>query len=255
MMRYTTFCAFSFCTTLFCVPLAFAQGVAAPSKITPIRGGFFAEWSSPVNIAAVQPGKGLSGPFEVMFEVPNAEFINRYVDAPRSTVSDPVMVTTRTDYWIVRGTPDRAIPLYEHALNQGNLDEKRAVMFQNNLAMLYSQVIKDHAKAMAVVDEALALPANKDNYFLLDTKGLVHLNSGDPNAAVTPLERAVELSCQNPIYCMHLSTAYHQTGQLGPARKNFDQARAQLVPAAPKMAKENKKMFDDLQLALPPVGM
>lgn len=251
MTRCNTFCAFLICTVLFWLPAALAQGVAKPAKVTNIPGGLFVEWASPVDIAAVQPGKGLTGLFEVMFDMPSVDFINKYLDKKQSPVSDPVVVAALADYWIARGKPERAIPLYEESLKQGNLDEKKALVFHNNLAMLYSQVLKQHDKGMEVVDKALEM--KKDDVSLLDTKGLIYLNSGDPAAAIPPLERAVELSCQLPMYCMHLAHALQQNGQTNQARRYFDQVRAQLIAAAPKMTKENKTMFDNLQLQLPAV--
>jgi len=250
MIRYT-FSAFFLCTVLFGLSAALAQGVPKPSKITNIPGGFFVEWDSSVEISAILPGKGLTGEFQVMFEVPSVEFISEFIDKKQSPGSDPALVTVLADYWLVRGKPERAIPLYEEALNQVELDERRKLIFQNNLAMLYSQVLKQHDKGMAIVDKALEV--KKDDVTLLDTKGLIYLNSGDPGAAIPHLERAVELSCQHPLYCMHLSAAYHQTGQVGPARRYFDNIRDQLIGLAPKMTKENKAMFDDLQRFFPPV--
>lgn len=251
MTRYNTFGAFFLCTVLFCLSPVFAQGIAQP-KITNIPGGFFIEWDSPVEIAAVDLGKGLTGAFEIMFDVPSVEFVSDVIDKGQSASNSPELIKTLANYWIIRGKPERAIPLYEHCLKQGNLDEAMALVFQNNLAMLYSQVLKNHTKGLEIVDKALE--TQKDNVVLLDTKGLIHLNSGDPGAAVPPLERAVELSCQLPLYCMHLGAALYQNGQASQARQQFDRVRDRLIAAAPKMTKENRKMFDDLQRALPPVG-
>jgi len=252
MTRYNAFGAFFLCTALFCLSPAFAQGIAKP-KITNIPGGFFIEWDSPVELAAVNPGKGLTGAFEIMFDVPSVEFINDKIDSGQPAPRSPELVKTLANYWIIRGKPERAIPLYEDCLKQGNLDDTMAVFFQNNLAMLYSQALNDHAKGLEIVDKALE--THKDNFILLDTKGLIHLNSGDPAAAIPPLDRAVELSCQLPVYCMHLGAALYQNGQANQARQHFNKARDALIAAVPRMTQENKKMFDDLQRALPPVGL
>jgi len=243
-------CAALFGAALLCSSIASAQGVSRP-KITNIPGGFFIEWLSPVEISAVQLDKRLAGPLEIMFDVPSVDFIVEF-DKKLPAAASPEMVTVLADYWIVRGKPERAIPLYEESLAQGNLDETRAFVFQNNLAMLYSQVLGQHDKALKIVDDALA--TRRDNFTLLDTKGLILLNSGNAAEAVPVLQRAVELSCQLPMYCMHLAYALHQEGRPERARQQFDSARDQLIPLVPNMSKENKGMYDTLQRAFPPVS-
>jgi tetratricopeptide (TPR) repeat protein len=248
MTRYT-FAALFISVLLSCPAAIYAQEPGKP-KITSIPGGFFVEWSSPFEIAAVQLAKGLTGQYEIMFDVPDAGFPDRVLGGA-APVSDPEMVSILADYWTVRGKPERAISLYESSLQRGNVDEKKTLGFKNNLAMLYSRVLGQHDKALGVVDEALE--AQRDHVPLLDTKGLILLNSGNPAAAVGPLERAVELSCQRPLYCMHLAYALNMDGRTGPARRFFDPARDQLIPMAPGMTKEDKAMFDALLIAIPPL--
>jgi len=193
----------------------------------------------------------LSGTLEVMFDVPSPAFLAEFIDRRPEPVSSPEMITALADYWIIRNKPERAIALYENSLKRGNLDEARAWLFQNNLAMLYSRIMGQHDKALATVNNALDL--QKDNTVLLDTKGLIYLNSGNATEAIPSLLRAVELSCQLPLYCMHLAYAYLQESRAPQARRYFDTARDQLVELAPKMTKEDRAMYDALQSALPPV--
>ena len=240
-----------FFAALICSSTIFAQGVSRPVKVTNIPGGFFVEWASPVEIAAVQLDRRLGGPLEVMFDVPSVTFIAE-IDKKPAPTANPAMVTALADYWIVRGKPERAIPLYVDSLARGDLDDTRAFVFQNNLAMLYSQVLGEHTKALEVVNNALA--TRRDNATLLNTKGLILINAGNPGEAIPVLRRAVELSCQLPLYCMHLAYALHQEGRPTQARGYFDSALPQLIPLVPTMTKENKVMFDDLQRALPPIG-
>ena len=243
-------CAALFGATLLCSSVAFTQGISRP-KITNIPGGFFIEWLAPVEISAIQLDKSLTGPLEIMFDVPSIDFIVN-IDKKPPAAASPEMVTALADYWIVRGKPERAIPLYEESLAQGKLEDARAFIFQNNLAMLYSQVLGQHDKALEVVDGALA--TRRDNVTLLDTKGLILLNSGNAAEAVPVLQRAVELSCQLPVYCMHFAYALYQEGRPERARQQFDSARDRLVPLVPNMSQENKGMYDTLQRAFPPVG-
>ena len=255
MTHYTFYkpccCAALLCVALLYSSVAFAQGVNRPANITSIPGGFFIEWASPVEIAAIQLDRRLGGPIEVMFDVPSVAFITEIDNRP-SPGTSPEMITALADYWIVRGKPERAIPLYEDSLERGNLDDTRAFVFQNNLAMLYSQVLGEHTKALEVVDRALT--TRRDNATLLNTKGLILINAGNPREAIPVLEQAVELSCQLPLYCMHLAYALHQEGRPTQARRYFDLARGPLSSLATSMTDENKTMFDALQLALPPIG-
>jgi len=250
MTRNTIFCTLCLGAVLFCPAALLAQGVGKP-KITGIPGGYFVEWAAPVEVAAVRLDKKLTGPFELMFDVPSAQFIVDVIDKKTGPAASPEMVAVLADYWITRGKPERAIPLYEAYLKQSTPEDARALIFHNNLAMLYSRVLGQHDKALEVVDKALE--AKKDNASLLDTKGLILVNSGNPAEAVPVLQRAVELSCQHPPYCMHLAYALHQDGRPTQARRYFDSVRAQLNEAAPGMMKDNKAMFDTLQIALPPV--
>jgi len=242
-------CAALLCAALLYSTASFAQGVSRP-KITNIPGGFFVEWVAPVEVAAVQLDKKLAGPLEIMFDVPSVESLVE-IDKKPLPVTSPEMTTALADYWIVRGKPERAIPLYEGCLAQKNLDDQKAFVFQNNLAMLYSQTLGQHAKALEIVDNALT--TKRDNFTLLDTKGLILLNSGNYGDAIPVFQRAVELSCQLPIYCMHLAYALHQDGRPAQARQQFEPARDRLIQLVPNMTKENKAMYDTLQSAFPPV--
>ena len=251
MTRYTLYlCAALFCAAMFYSSAVFAQGVDRPANITNIPGGFFVEWASPVEIAAIKLNRQLAGPLEVMFDIPSVAFIVE-IDKKPSPVTSPEMITALADYWIVRGKPERAVPLYEESLAKGNLDERRTFVFQNNLAMLYSQVLGNHTKALEIVNDALA--TRRDDTTLLNTKGLILIQAGNPLEAIPVLQRAVELSCRFPLYCMHLAYALHQEGRTVQARTCFDPVRADLIPLVPNMTKENKAMYDDIQRALPPI--
>jgi len=234
---------------LLCSPAVLAQGIGRPT-VTPIPGGVFVRWASQVDVAAIQFARELTGgSFEVMFDVPSVGFLTEFIDHRPGPTTNPEMITVLADYWIVRGMPERAIPLYEAGIRRGGLDPTRALVFQNNLAMLYSRVLGEHDSALAIVDNALL--ENRDNVTLLDTKGLIFLNAGRPAEAVPVLQRAVELSCQLPIYCLHLAYALFQDGRPSQARRYLDPVRDHLIEIAPRMSPENQAMFDTLQSNLP----
>lgn len=257
-MTRHTLCTLFVGTALLCSPVLFLQGLRAQEAekptVTKIPGGYYVEWSSPTEIGAIQLGKGLFGKIEVMFDIPSVEFLKTIdkVEQPSAPARlAPDMVATIAEYWITRGKPERAITHYEKALADGNLEDKQETLFLNNMAMLHS-LAGNHEKALNIVDQALE--TRKENVVLLDTKGLIYLNSGRPVEAIPPLQDAVQYSCQLPVYMMHLAQAFNQAGRVTDARHSFDPVRAQLTSSRDKMSKENQKMFDDLQLAIPPSG-
>ena len=225
-----------------------AQGVGRPT-ITNIPGGLFVEWTAPVEVAAVQINRGLTGPFEIMFDIPSPQFLATVIDGIGTRVTSPEMITVLADYWIVRGRPERAIPLYREGLNQPNLDSNREMVFMNNLAMLYSRALGEHDRALAIVNSALE--TRRDNFTLLNTMGLILLNSGDPEAAIPVLDRAYILSCELPMYGMHLAYALHRAGRRTHARRILESVQDHLIPAAQNMSPENREMFDTLQMEYP----
>ncbi|GHT11103.1 hypothetical protein FACS1894170_04230 [Planctomycetales bacterium] len=211
-------------------------------KITPVPGGLCFEWQSLNNIGAIEVDKKLAGNFQIMFDAPISS-----VGKPPEPVSNPEMIVPLADYWIVRGKPERSIPLYRKGLEL----QPDSLLFQNNLAMLLSTISGQHAEALGIINKALESKA--DNVTLLDSKGLILMNNGQANEAVPVLEKAVQLSCQFPLYCLHLATALDMDGRETGAKRYFAQAKAQLESQVPKMGDDNKKMFDKLNLKYPNV--
>ncbi|MDR1963575.1 MAG: tetratricopeptide repeat protein [Planctomycetaceae bacterium] len=209
--------------------------------ITPIPGGFHIEWSTLTNVGGVRLLGTLVGKVELMFDIRRDD-----IDKKIEPVQNPEVLVPLADYWIVRGKPARAIPLYR----QGLAKDPENFLFQNNLAMLLSTVEGNHAEGLKVIDTALE--NRRDNVTLLDSKGMILMNDGRANEAVPVLERAVELSCQHPIYCLHLAKALDMAGRESAARNWFDKSRPLLEAVPGKMTQENKDMFDDLRMKYPP---
>ncbi|MDR0870407.1 MAG: hypothetical protein LBN39_06400 [Planctomycetaceae bacterium] len=209
----------------------------ADAKIQPIKGGFYVEWPALATVGGVKLPPSAKGKFEVMFDIkPDA------VNTKPSQADDPVILLPLADYWIVRGKPEHAIKLYRKGLEK----DPDNFMFQNNLAMLVSRVEGDNKQALDIVNKALT--DRHDNITLLDSKGLILINDGRADEAVPVLERAVELSCQHPIYCLHLSKALDMAGREDQSKNWFDKMRPLLEAMPGKLVKENKDMFDELRI-------
>ncbi len=109
-----------------------------------------------------------------------------------------------------------------------------------------SSAPKDIPQALKMIDAALEI--NPDSPTLLDSKGLILLQANRAQDAIPLMERAVELSCEGPIFVMHLASAHAQNGDPDTAMTLFDKVRPLLATRGDKMTKENKKMFDALEM-------
>lgn len=205
-------------------------------KITPIKGGYHVEWDSLTNIGSFRLKNNLSGKFNVQFDVPVSD-----IDPKPRKLDNPDIVMVLANYWLVRGKPERAMGLYQKGLDIS----PNNVLFSNNLAMLKSKVNKDHAGALAMVDNALS--AKVDDVNLLDTKGLILLNADRAADAIPVLEKAVTLSCEGPVFVLHLVKALDQNGDEGRARQRFTSAQSILNGARDSFSRDNQQMLQELK--------
>lgn len=231
------FGVFILISCLFLIFQINAQETPPKPTVTPVKGGYFVQWPMLTNIGAVQiPGK-MSGRFEILFDI-RMEDIDKKPVPP----DNPDILLPLADYWIVRGKPERAIPLYERGLEK----DPENFTFQNNLAILLSSAEGKHDEALNIIDQALE--SKMDNVTLLDTKGLIMMNADRPEEAIPVLERAVTLSCQGPIYMLHLAQALDMDGRKDSARNWFEKTRPFLEGPDIKLSKENQEMFDNLKM-------
>ncbi|GHT31299.1 hypothetical protein FACS1894214_2480 [Planctomycetales bacterium] len=211
------------------------DGTPQPPKITPVKGGYYVRWNKLTDIGAVQIPGNMSGKLEILFDI-------RLEDIDKGPVKPDSIGILRplADYWTRRGKPEHAIDLYRKGLEK----EPDDFAFQNNLAYLLSAVSGQHDEALSIVNKALETRA--DNVTLLDTKGLIFINADKPDEAIPVLERAVTLSCQGPLYMLHLSQALDLDGRKDSASNWFAKTRPFLENAS--LSKENQKVFDSLKM-------
>ena len=77
--------------------------------------------------------------------------------------------------------------------------------------------------ALEYINEAIKLSGPRADYF--DTRGIVHLNVGEPAARVDDLEKAVALDPSAPKY-FHLAQAYHEIKDKEKAKENLEKAKS-----------------------------
>jgi tetratricopeptide (TPR) repeat protein len=205
-------------------------------KVTPIKGGYHVEWEGLTDVGAFRLKNNLSGKFKVLFDLPVSA-----IDTQPKKADNPDVIKVLANYWLLRNNPERAMVLYQKGLEILPEDS----LFNNNLAMLRSRVQKDHTGALAMVDRALESKA--DDLPLLDTKGLILLNADRAADAIPVLERAVTLSCEGPLYVLHLIKALDQNGDEGRAKARFTSAQSLLNGAKNSFSKDNQKMFQELR--------
>ena len=103
-------------------------------------------------------------------------------------------------------------------------------------------------EALALIDKALE--SQPDDPRLLDTKGLIFLGNGQPQDAIPLLERAVEISCEGPIYVLHLAYAQLMNGENEKSVTTFEKVRPILITRTDLLLRDNKAMFDEMEMKL-----
>ncbi len=103
-------------------------------------------------------------------------------------------------------------------------------------------------EAYALIDKALE--SKPDDPTLLDTKGLIHMKNGRPQDAIPLMERAVELTCEGPIYVLHLAFAQMKNGDNDKAVTTFEKVRPVLMTRTNLLLRDNKSMFDEMEMKL-----
>ena len=97
-----------------------------------------------------------------------------------------------------------------------------------------------------------ALQVDPKNAVFLDTKGLILLKDGKPQDAIPLFEQAVDLTCEGPIYVLHLAFAQLKNDSNADAATTFNKVRALLVTRSDSLPKDSKSMFDELDMKLGP---
>ncbi|MGL6196825.1 MAG: tetratricopeptide repeat protein [Thermoguttaceae bacterium] len=105
-------------------------------------------------------------------------------------------------------------------------------------------------EALSLIDKAIELKPEEPAF--LDTKGLILMYAGRHQDAIPFMEKAVELSCEGPLYVMHLAYAQMKNGDSPTASSTFEKVRPQLMARRELLSEENKTFLDELDVKLGP---
>ena len=131
-------------------------------------------------------------------------------DWVRDYPSDAAMRAILANASLGTGQFEEAQQHYETLLRQ--LPDQPVLL--NNLAWVYNELGDPRAADTA----ARANELMPDNANILDTLGWIQVSTGNPADAITPLERAYELSDQLPIIGYHLAHAHLASGDADAAQ-------------------------------------
>ncbi|MCL2622843.1 MAG: tetratricopeptide repeat protein [Planctomycetaceae bacterium] len=159
------------------------------------------------------------------------------------------------NYWVIREKNDLALPFYRR---WNELSANNAKIL-NDLAYLAAFQQTDDAdvrdanikEGLSLINKAITLEEANAN--LIDTKGLIVLQQGQPDAAVPLFEKAVELEQSNQavIYRLHLAVALLRNREMEKAKDEFAEIRGILVPQVDLLPESNRDYTRELLEAFP----
>ena len=117
------------------------------------------------------------------------------------------------------GQTAEAVAVYERMLRE----DQQALEAANNLAMLLANDA-ERPEGLPKAQQLIRILQGEDNPAYLDTIGWVQLKSGQTDAAIVALSRAVEHAPEIGTIRYHLGKAYLQQGDLANARKQLREA-------------------------------
>ncbi|MGL4943737.1 MAG: tetratricopeptide repeat protein [Thermoguttaceae bacterium] len=246
-MKKILLCSGLVAVSLFGSSFVSGQAPAAAEKpqLTQVGDGYYVKFPRPTSFSGVTLPANMQGTYEVGLEMTPQEMVQ-----PPSPLTDPATLAQLASYWTFRRQPQRAASIYQRAMAAAPNGSPLSMILANNYALLLSSAQGDHTAALNLLDQSLQ--TFPDNVPLLDSKGLVLVNSGNPVDALPVFERAVMLSCEGPIYVLHLANTLEQLGETARAKVWFDKARLPLDTLSPKMSPENRAMYDSLQMKYGP---
>ena len=131
---------------------------------------------------------------------------------------DPSMEQDLAITLLQQGRTDDAIHSYQRLLKH----QPKNVIALNNLAVLLGEKPEQRPEALKYIEQAIAL--NETNKSLLDTKGILLVQSDRANEAISLLEQVTADENASAKDFLHLAIAYLKSGQTEKASKAFSSA-------------------------------
>jgi tetratricopeptide (TPR) repeat protein len=140
------------------------------------------------------------------------------------------------------------VTIYQDLLKRKDLTELQLAVIRNNLAFLYA-ISSQGERALEVIGDAISQLGPRSDF--LDTRGLAHLSSGNVEAAVADLRKAVEGGQGDGSTFFHLALAESKSGNVPEAVAAIQEAIGKGLTEE-QLSKPEATLFRNLMKELQP---
>jgi tetratricopeptide (TPR) repeat protein len=142
-------------------------------------------------------------------------------EALKAAPDSAILLMNQADLRELQGRPDEAIAIYRKVIDRAPNDQSARAMAQNNLAFLLATTGQDLPLAMKLINQAITDVGELPE--LRDTRGLVHLYSGDLEQARADISAAIKSRPTSSMY-FHLALVEERAGNMAAAQAAFAKA-------------------------------
>jgi tetratricopeptide (TPR) repeat protein len=133
-------------------------------------------------------------------------------EAEKEHGNNAVLLSALADAYVRQEEPDKALDLYERALDfTRGRPTKNKIIIMNNMASLLADELDQPRKALKLIDEAIELAGPLP--YLRDTKGMILIQNNELGEAIRCLESAACTLAPDPRFHFHLAVAYSMSGE------------------------------------------
>jgi tetratricopeptide (TPR) repeat protein len=144
-----------------------------------------------------------------------------YQAALAADPGNPALEMLLGDIWEIRGQLDKAEQVYRKLLDKNDLSPLLRAGLANNLAFILSAQQKNTNEAIQLIEGAMDVYGPSSD--LLDTRGMVYLAAGKPEAALADFKEAV--LDPSSMKWVHLALAQRAAGDREAARNALKKAQ------------------------------
>jgi tetratricopeptide (TPR) repeat protein len=180
---------------------------------------------------------------------PHYARVGQWMDAAKAAKFDPnVLVWSEVDFYDLQQQYEQLVTIYQDLLKRKDLTELQLAVIRNNLAFLYA-ISSQGERALEVIGDAISQLGPRSDF--LDTRGLAHLSSGNVEAAVADLRKAVEGGQGDGSTFFHLALAESKSGNVPEAVAAIQEAIGKGLTEE-QLSKPEATLFRNLMKELQP---